>query len=153
MERPYRPGDWVKLGDDYGEVVRVGMRAVRLNTPDDDVITVPHDRIWTDNIANANDGAKTLQCVADFHLRPGHDAAAVRAALADVAKTSAYLDWSRPVAAVVMNHPWGAHYKLRAYPFDMRDQFRFKADLTARGKAALAALGAEEAEAGYAATA
>lgn len=142
-ERPYRPGDWVRLGDAYGEVQSVGLRALRLLTPDDTVVTIPHSRIWTGNIFNDNDGARSLQCVADFHLHPRHDAAAVRQKLEDVALTSAYLAVGRPVAVVLAETPWGTHYRLKAYPIDARDQFAFKSDLTLRGRAALARLGAE----------
>ena len=39
---------------------------------------------------------------------------------------------------------WGTHYKVKAYPFDMRDQFSFISDLTVRGKLAIADCGAEE---------
>ncbi len=145
IERPYRPGDWVKIGSDYGEVRSVGMRAIRVLTPDANIVSIPHSRIWTDNISNANDGAKTLMCVADFFLLPRHDAALVRAALRDVALTSAYLDYSKPVVIVLSEKPWGTHYKLRAYPFDMRDQFAFVSDLTVRGKLAIAEAGASEA--------
>ncbi|RJS93068.1 mechanosensitive ion channel family protein [Salinisphaera sp. Q1T1-3] len=142
FERPYRPGDWVRFGDDYGEVINVGLRAVSINTADDDMVTVPHDTIWTSNIVNSNDGARTLQCVTDFYVAPEHDAAAVRAALHDVALTSAYLDYDKPIVVVLKETPWGTHYKIRAYPFEMRDQFVFISDLTGRGKRALAAAGA-----------
>ena len=84
-------------------------------------------------------------CVANFYLQPRHDAAAIRSVLQDVALTSAYLDYAMPVIVVLAEQPWGTHYKLRAYPFDMRDQFAFISDLTVRGKAAIAALGAVEA--------
>jgi len=30
VERPYRPGDWIEIGGDYGEVRTVGMRAIRI---------------------------------------------------------------------------------------------------------------------------
>ena len=141
FERPYRPGDWVRIGDDYGEVTRVGLRAIAMTTPDDDVVTVPHGRLWTENVANGNAGARTLQCQAEFHLAPAHDAAAVRAALTDVALTSAYLDWGRPVVVVLEETPFSTRYKVRAYPFDLRDQFLFVSDLTVRGKRAVAAAG------------
>ena len=144
VERPYRPGDWVKIGETYGEVIAVGLRTVQLNTPADDVVNVPHLKIWSDPVVNSNDGARTLLCTADFHLAPDHDAAAVRAALADVGLTSAYLDWGRPVAVMLSETPWGTHYKLKAYPFDMRDQFAFVSDLTVRGKAAVRAAGAAQ---------
>ncbi|MGN8160744.1 mechanosensitive ion channel family protein [Salinisphaera sp. RV14] len=145
FERPYRPGDWVKLGDAYGEVLSVGLRAVRINTPDDNVVTAPHDTLWNSNVANANDGSRTLMCVANFYVAPDHDAQKVRAALHEVALTSAYLEYDKPIVVVLSETPWGTHYKLRAYPFDMRDQFLFISDMTVRGKAAIAALGARAA--------
>jgi small-conductance mechanosensitive channel len=144
FERPYRPGDWIKLGDDYGEVTAVGLRTVTLRTPADDVIAAPHARIWTENVANSNDGSRTLMCIADFYLAPGHDADRVRAALYDVAFTSAYLGYGKPVAVMLKQTPWGTHYKVKAYPFDMRDQFAFVSDLTVRGKRAVADAGGAE---------
>lgn len=148
LERPYRPGDWVTIGGDYGEVQSVGMRALRLLTPDANVVTVPHSKLWTDNISNSNDGEHALMCVAHFFLQPRHDAAAIRSVLQDVALTSAYLDYDHDVIVVLVERPWGTHYRIRAYPFDMRDQFAFVSDMTIRGKLAIAEAGALEAGAG-----
>ncbi len=147
FERTYRPGDWVKIENDYGEVQQVGLRAITLRTPDDDVVTIAHDRIWNNNISNSNDGQQTLMCVADFYLDPAHDAMAMRTALQDIALTSAFLDYSRPVLVIVAEVPWGSHYKLKAYPFDMRDQFEFISDLTVRGKLGIREAGAREVQA------
>ncbi len=144
VERPYRPGDWVSIGDDYGEVSSVGLRSIRLNTADDNIITVPHLKLWTDNISNSNDGNPTLQCVADFYVSPEHDAAALRSGLEEVALTSAYLDYSHGVVVVLRETPFGTHYKIRAYPFDLRDQFLFISDMTVRGKVVIASVGATQ---------
>ena len=144
VERPYRPGDWVRVGGDYGEVRSVGMRAIEICTPTDDIVHVPHEKIWQNNIANSNDGSQTLMCVASFYLRPDHDAGRVRVALRDVALSSAYLEYDKPVVVMLAETPLGTHYKLKAYPFDMRDQFHFISDLTIRGKLAIAASGAVE---------
>ena len=144
IERPYRPGDWVEVDGDYGEVRTVGMRAIQLLTPSANIVTVPHEKLWQNNISNANDGAHTLMCVAPFYLRPDHDAARVRAALRDVALTSAYLHYDETVQVVLKETPWGTHYQLKAYPFDMRDQFNFISDLTIRGKQAIAEAGGVE---------
>ena len=40
--------------------------------------------------------------------------------------------------------PWGTRYQLKAYPFDLRDQFSFISDMTARGKIAVLAAGGTE---------
>ena len=144
FERPYRPGDWVEIDGDYGEVRAVGMRAVELRTLDDNIIYVPHDKLWKTNVSNANDGARTLLCVAPFYLAPEHDAGAVRAALHNVALTSAYLHYVRPISVSLSETPFGTHYRLKAYPFDMRDQSAFISDLTARGKLAIVQAGGRE---------
>lgn len=147
FESPYRAGDWVKVGEDFGEVAHVGMRSIRLVTPNDDTITVPHSRLWTENVSTSNDGEATLMCVAKFHVAGAHDAAALRSALRDVALTSAYLEYAHPVAVIVNQETWGTRYQVKAYPFDMRDQFLFVSDLTVRGKEAIRELDAHEAEA------
>ncbi|MEA1051170.1 mechanosensitive ion channel [Lamprobacter modestohalophilus] len=136
-EAPYRNGDWVQIGATYGEVTHVGMRAVNLVTPDDNLVTIPHSKLWTEPISNANNGSPQLQCTADFYLHPAHDGAQVRALLFDVALTSPYLALGEPIAVVAAEQPWGTRYRLRAYPIDARQQFRFATDLTLRAKAEL----------------
>jgi small conductance mechanosensitive channel len=136
-ERPYRPGDWVQVDGAYGEVRSVKLRAMRLVTPNDTVVTVPNNKLWETNIFNANDGKRTLMCVADFYLEPRHDATLVRQLLHDVALTSPYINLDNPILVIVAEKPWGTHYQVKAYPVDSRDQFQFISDLTIRGKSVL----------------
>ena len=136
-EMPYRPGDWIEVGGAYGEVKQIGMRTVEIITPDDTTVSIPHLKMWDNLIFNANDGATNLMCVADFYLNPHHDGARVKQALYDVALTSPYVHLEQPIAVVVMEKPWGTHYRLKGYPIDLRQQFHFISDLTIRGKAAL----------------
>ncbi len=140
-EQNYRTGDWVRVGTHYGEVHHIGMRSVEITTPDDDRVLVPHSLLWAQPVVNANNGAARLQCAADFYLQPEEDAAVVRQLLEDIALTSAYLAMSHPISIIIKEHPWGTHYRLKAYPVDSSQQFRFTTDLTIRGKAALRALG------------
>lgn len=136
-EASFRPGDWIEVEDTYGEVRSIGMRAMEMVTPDDTNVVVPHMKLWNQIIGNANNGTQNLLCVADFYLEPEHEAASVRRTLHDVALTSPYLQLEQPIEVVVQEKPWGTHYRLKAYPIDPRDQFRFVSDLTVRGKSAL----------------
>ncbi len=149
FERPYRPGDWVEIDNDYGEVQTVGLRAICLRTADDDTVTVPHVRMWDNNISNSNNGSRTLMCVADFYVDCDQIAATLRSALRDVAMTSAYLEYHKPVLVILSQKPWGTHFQVKAYPFDLRDQFAFISDLTIRGKQAIADCGVREVVATY----
>ncbi|AVI62660.1 mechanosensitive ion channel family protein [Halomonas sp. GFAJ-1] len=141
VELPYRPGDWVSIEGMYGEVKHVGMRTVDIQTPDDDMVAVPHLKLWDSAIHNANNGGTSLQCVTHFYLHPEHEAERVRKTLRDVALTSAYLKFDRPVVVVAEETPWGTHYRIRAYPVDPRQQFLFITDMTVRGKQVLSDLG------------
>ena len=129
-ERPYRVGDWVTIDGAYGEVQSLSLRALRLYTPDDTVVSIPHIKIWTTNIFNANDGNRNLLCVTHFYVDPDHDAARARQILPDVALTSPYLDLNHRIRVIVQEQPWGTHYQLKAYPLDSREQFQFISDLT-----------------------
>ncbi|MBM7455905.1 small-conductance mechanosensitive channel [Oceanisphaera litoralis] len=133
-ELPYRPGDWIEVDGCYGEVRHVGMRVVEIVTPSDTVVFIPHQRLWTGLIRNANNGGASLMCVVSFYLEPDHDAHEVRRVLQDVALTSPYLKLQQPVLVVLEEQPWGTHYRIKAYPMDPRQQFQFMSDLTARGK-------------------
>lgn len=140
-ERPYRPGDWVQIEDAYGEVQSLGFRTVSIVTPDDTTVTIPHKKLWDVSVFNNNSGQQEHMCVANFYLHPEHDAASVQQKLYEVALTSPYLQLKRPIVVVVAEKPWGTHYRLKAYPIDGRDEFKFTTDLTIRGKMALAKLG------------
>lgn len=141
VELPYRPGDWVEIDGVYGEVKHVGLRTVEVVTPDDTLVAIPHLKLWDHPIHNANNGDISLQCVASFYLHPQDKADWVRTALRDVALTSAYLRFDKPLLVVAEEQPWGTHYRIRAYPMDPRQQFVFLTDLTLRGKAVLSEAG------------
>jgi len=58
-------------------------------------------------------------------------------------KLLSFFQIEMPVAVMVSEKPWGTHYRLKAYPIDLRQQFHFVTDLTLRGKAVLIRLGVE----------
>lgn len=142
-EMPYRPGDWIEVDGAYGEVKQIGMRAVEIVTPDDTTVIIPQLKLWDQLFLNANDGGPYLMCVADFYLNPRHDPVRTKQALHDVALSSPFLQMEKPVSVIVSEKPWGTHYRLKAYPIDLRQQFHFITDLTLRGKSALTRLGME----------
>ena len=152
LEGTYQPGDWIKVQDTYGEVRSIGMRAVRVVTPDDTEVLIPHTKIWEHSIYNATSGKRSLLCVADFYLNPHHDAALVRQKLEAVALASSYRLPDSKVTVVVSEKPWGTHYRMKSYVNDSRDQYLFTTDLTVRGKAMLQASGVEAAQAPVMAT-
>ena len=147
LENTYQPGDWIEVDGAYGEVESIGARATRIVTPDDTEVIIPHTRLWSANIFNASSGNRSLLCVTDFYLHPDHDAAAARTCLEDVAQQSTYRKPESPITVIILEKPWGTHYRLKAYVNESREQFLFITDLTVRGKAALRSRGIRFAQA------
>ena len=141
FENTYQPGDWIEVDGAYGEVRSIGARATRIVTADDTDVLIPHGRLWSANVSNASSGQRGLLCVTDFYLHPDHDAAAVRTLLEQAAHASAYRKPESPVTVIILEMPWGTHYRLKAYVKESREQFLFITDLTIRGKAALRSTG------------
>ncbi|MGB3788930.1 MAG: mechanosensitive ion channel family protein [Phormidesmis sp.] len=134
FEAPYRVGDRIAIADEYGEVISYGLRGIRLKTPSDNIVTVPHSHIWTNAVSNANMGELEAQVVTEFYLAHEVNPEKVENILYRIAYTSKYTHLKLPIVVVMSEHSWGSLYKLRSYPLDARDEFSYKTDLTIRAK-------------------
>ena len=52
LNRPYKVGDWLKVGDTYGEVREINWRSTRLCTNDDIYLDIPNNEIIKSTIVN-----------------------------------------------------------------------------------------------------
>lgn len=138
FEGPFRMGDRVQIGDHYGEVVDYGLRELRLRTPNDNTVTIPHSTMWTDPISNANSGNLEAQIVTDFYFAHEADIEFVVNVLYQAAYSSRYTQLKLPIVVIITEKPWATHLKLKAYPMDARDEFVYKTDLALRVKQACA---------------
>lgn len=141
FETSYRVGDRVQIGDCYGEVIGYGLRSIRIRTPDDNVVTIPHNKAWTESVSNSNDGALEAQVAADFYLAHDVDVQLAMRILYLAAYTSKYTQLKLPIVVVMNEKPWGTHFKLKCYPMDARDEFIYKTDLISRAKQAFGKYG------------
>ena len=136
FEGPYQVGDRVKIGEHYGEIISYGLRGILIRTPDDNIVTIPHNKLWTEAISNANKGNVEAQTVVSFYCAHEVEISRVKEILRRAAQTSKYTQLDFPIAIVLEERPWGTHFKLRCYPIDARDEFQHKSDLIIRVKQA-----------------
>ncbi len=137
LERSYRVGDWIEYGGHYGEVKKVGFRAVHLATVDDNEIIVPHANAWTATVLNATSGSVKLQCAVNFYLHPEHDAALAKSILTQVAQANELADHEKPVIVTVREILGATQYIVRVYANDSREQYALMTGVTVDGKSAL----------------
>ncbi|MEO0924258.1 MAG: mechanosensitive ion channel domain-containing protein [Cyanobacteria bacterium J06643_13] len=138
FEGAYRVGDRVKIGEDYGEVVSYGLRGIRVQTPNDNTVTIPHSKMWTESISNSNAGELEAQVVTEFYFAHEVDTELVTKILYRAAHTSRYTQLELPIVVAMAETPYGTHFKLKSYPLDARDEFTYKTDLTNKAKKAIA---------------
>lgn len=141
FEAPYRVGDRIQIGDYYGEVVNYGLRGIRLQSPDDELITIPHNRLWTDAIINLNQGHLEAQIVTHFYLDHQVNPESVIRLLYEVAYTSKYSQVKLPVSVAIKEELWGTNFQLQSYVMDVREEEEYKTDLIKRAKKAFTEAG------------
>jgi len=132
FEAPYQVGDRVEIDDHCGELVDVGVRATRLQTPDDDLVAVPNYLAITDSVANANAGSPEMLVVTELFVAHGADLDRAREIVEEAVYTSRHLAPERPVTVIVEDNPRYRTLRAKAYVNDLDAQFAFESDVTRR---------------------
>lgn len=143
VEQPYRIGDKVSIGNYYGEVVDIGIRSTKLETPEDTLVTVPNYLFFDTSIANANSGDAEMLVTVEFYVDTEVDVRKVRQIVEDALVTSQYVYVSDdlPVDVFVEDDLNYRTIRGRAYVNDLRNELTFKTDVTERVLDELAAQG------------
>lgn len=134
MDRPFQVGDKIQIRDDYGEVVQIGLRSVRIVTPDDSIVSIPNSDIVNQSVSNSNNGESNCQVVAELYLPLGIDLSLVKKIARRAAMVSRYVYLNKPIAIILKNeiHEGRSLMKMRvkAYVLDIRYEFAFASDMT-----------------------
>ncbi|MCC7576940.1 MAG: mechanosensitive ion channel family protein [Methanomethylovorans sp.] len=134
MEKTYQVGDRVQMGDYYGEVKDIGLRATRLVTPDDSLVSAPNNLVFTQSVASGNSGSSEMMATLDIYIENDADVDLAMKILREAVVTSrfVYISPTRPVVVLLNDYPFYKGLKARAYVNDLRDEFVFRSDVTRR---------------------
>ncbi|NLO30929.1 MAG: mechanosensitive ion channel [Methanosarcina mazei] len=134
FEKPYQIGDKISIGEYYGEVTDIGLRATKLTTPDDDTVTAPNSLIFSEAVASANDGASEMMVVIDLYVESESDVKTAMEILRETVVSSRYVYISKnsPITLLHKALPFYTRLRARAYVNDLRDEFKFESDVHTR---------------------
>ncbi len=134
VEKPYQIGDKVSIGGYYGEVTDIGIRATRLITPDDNLVSAPNYLIFTQAVASASSGTPEMMVVIDLFVDPDSDAVTGLEILKEAVVTSryVYISKKRPYTVLLEDFPYYRRLRAKAYVHDLRHEFEFKSEVTRR---------------------
>lgn len=138
-DRPFQVGDKIKVGGTYGEVISIGLRSTRIQTADDNAVSVPNAQIVDNQVSNANAGQLHCQVVTDLYLPGSANERKAKDIAYQAAASSKYAYLEKPISVVVkdeFSHAHVLHLLVKAYVLDARYELLFLSDITERARAA-----------------
>jgi small-conductance mechanosensitive channel len=145
FDRPFQVGDRVSFSGTYGEIVSIGLRAVKLVTLDDNLVTIPNSRFLTDTVASGNAGALDMMIVCDFHIALDANLDRAKEICYAVAATSRYVYLKKAVtilaSEVALSDRLALRVRVKAYVLDCRYEKAFETDIVSRVSALFVAEG------------
>ncbi len=140
IDAPFQVGDRIAFGRYYGEVTAIGLRSVRIQTLDDNTVTIPNSAFLTETVASANAGALDCMVVIPFYIAAAENVARAKRIVAEATATSRYVYLEKPVVTLVSDEFLGERFvtviRSKAYVFDARYEKAFLSDVTERVKIA-----------------
>ena len=138
IDRPFQVGDRVAFKQFYGDIVEIGLRAVRLRTLDDSLVSIPNNQFLKEAVSSANDGALDMQVVIDFYLDPNAPITVAKRLVYESVVTSKYVFLAKPVVVLVQEKIIDVVFTLeiraKAYVFNTQYEKAFVTDVTERVK-------------------
>ncbi len=136
IDRPFQVGDRVMFGGEYGDITAIGLRSVRLQTLDDNTVTIPNNKFLNDMTSCGNYGALDMQVVMDFHIGADQDPLRAREIVSEAGLSSRYVYLPKPIVVLVTQVVLGAtvaiRLRLKAYVLDTKYEKAFETDVHLR---------------------
>ncbi|MCK9579819.1 MAG: mechanosensitive ion channel family protein [Methanoregula sp.] len=134
LEKPYQIGDKVTIGDKYGEVKNIGIRSTRLQSPSDEMVSVPNFTLFSQPVSSGNAGDLAMMVVIDLFVHPDSDEERAMKILRESLVTSKYVIISKkyPYTVLLEDFPFYKRIRAKGYVNDLRLEFEFKSEVTRR---------------------
>ncbi len=136
VDRPFQLGDRVRFDDQYGDIIAIGLRSVKLRTLDDNTVTIPNNRFLNDISSSGNYGVLDMQVRVDFHISVDQDVRLAQDLMREAAITSCFVYLPKPVVVlvsqVVVENYVALRLRLKAYVLDTQYESAFETDVTLR---------------------
>lgn len=140
FDRPFQVGDRVQYAGEYGDIIEIGLRSVRMNTLDHNIVTIPNNKVLTDVTSCGNYGALEMQVAMDFYVGIDQDVPLACELIREACLTSRYVYLERAVDVtarqVILESYVAFHIKARPYVLDTKYEKPFETDVHLRVHAA-----------------
>ncbi|MGF1755542.1 mechanosensitive ion channel family protein [Vibrio makurazakiensis] len=136
IDRPFQVGDRVTFEGNYGDIITIGLRSVRMRTLNDDIITIPNNKFLNEVTTSGNYGALDMQVVIPFYIGMDEDITLARDLIQEAASSSRYIHLPKPVTVLVQQTITDNYLAIKltckAYVVDTTYEKLFETDITLR---------------------
>ncbi|MBY6196745.1 mechanosensitive ion channel family protein [Vibrio hangzhouensis] len=136
IDRPFQVGDRVTFEGNYGDILTIGLRSVRMRTLNDDIITIPNNKFLNEVTVSGNYGALDMQVVIPFYVGMNEDIVLARNLIQEAASSSRYIHLPKPVTVLVKqtitDNYLAIQLTCKAYVVDTAYEKLFETDITLR---------------------
>jgi len=136
IDQPFQVGDRVNFGGQYGDIIAIGLRSVKLQTLDDSTVTIPNNLFMNQVTSCGNSGALDMQVVIDFHIGLEQDVQRAMDLIREATALSRYIYLPKPivvlVSQVIVDNYIELQLRLKAYVLDTKYEKAFETDVTLR---------------------
>jgi hypothetical protein len=131
--KPIQVGDRVTLRGHSGKVTSIGVFFVRLQTLDDDLVSIPCDSLWSEVLVSANAGDRSSLCVMNFYLAPfasGPQRQSAEDAIWESLQASPYCDTAKPMQIYLTQEVDAICLSAKSYVASTYKEGVFRSDVT-----------------------
>ncbi|MEZ8267722.1 mechanosensitive ion channel family protein [Vibrio cyclitrophicus] len=136
IDRPFQVGDRVTFEGNYGDIITIGLRSVRMRTLNGDIITIPNNKFLNEVTTSGNYGALDMQVVIPFYVGMNEDITLARDLIQEAASSSRYIHLPKPVTVLVKqtitDNYLAIQLTCKAYVVDTAYEKLFETDITLR---------------------
>lgn len=136
IDRPFQVGDRVTFEGHYGDIIAIGLRSVRMQTLNDDIITIPNNKFLNEVTVSGNYGGLDMQVVIPFYIGMDQDINKARDIIQEAASSSRYIHLPKPVVVLVKqtitDNYLAIQLTCKAYVVDIKFEKLFETDITLR---------------------
>jgi len=134
FDQPFKIGDKIQVGENYGQVLKIGLRSTKIVNDDDSVVIIPNSLTMTRFVSNSSSGEPHCQVFTEVYLPIDIDTVLVRDIALEVARVSKYVYLKKPISVLFFNEVKEKRsflkMRLKAYVLDVKHEFAFKSEMT-----------------------
>lgn len=136
FDRPFQVGDRVLFGGEYGDIIAIGLRSVKMNTLDDNVVTIPNNTFLNQLTSCGNYGELDMQVAITFHIGIDENLSQAQGIIRECSALSKFAYLNKPInvliCQILTNNFMAYKLTVKVYVLDTKYEKALETDITLR---------------------